>query len=259
MRKSERDREDVEFLLSTGRAARARGLPSFEHLDQPVGVWTYIRIANEIERTVPPGRVLDWGCGFGQMTYLLRRRGFEVVPYDVRPAGYRLPDVPLCASIDLVCSAHPTQLPFGDGAFDAVLSCGVLEHVDEQSEPGNERKSLREIHRVLRPTGDFLIYQLPQRWSWTEAMQRRLRRGYWHPRRYSAREIRRILREARFEVERVARFNMLPKSMQGLPAFMRNLYGRFGRAVDSLDRVLCRAPGLNVLAGVLEVRARPAR
>ena len=31
-----------------------------------------------------PGRVLDWGCGYGQVSALLRERGIDVVPFDYR-------------------------------------------------------------------------------------------------------------------------------------------------------------------------------
>jgi 2-polyprenyl-3-methyl-5-hydroxy-6-metoxy-1,4-benzoquinol methylase len=95
MKISRRDQEDFEFLTANARAAKSLRLTHFLHLDQPVGIWNYIRIANEIAERVPAGRLLDWGCGFGQMTYLLRRRGFEVTPYDVGPADARLPDIPL--------------------------------------------------------------------------------------------------------------------------------------------------------------------
>ena len=47
------------------------------------------------------------------------------------------------------------RLPFDDASFDAVLSCGVLEHVPY------EEGSVREIARVLKPGGHFFVYQLP--------------------------------------------------------------------------------------------------
>ena len=253
---SRRDREDFEFLSATARAARAQHLTHFVHLDQPVGIWNYIRIANEMSQRVPLGRLLDWGCGFGQMTYLLRRRGFEVTAFDVGAADARLPDVPLTRDLHVVRSEHPTHLPFPDCSFDVVLSCGVLEHVDEYSDTGNERRSLAEIHRVLRPAGYFAIYQLPQKYTWQEAITRALRIGYSHPRRYTAAEIEAMLTVAGFDVERVRRNNLLPKNLTGLPDMLRSLYSRFGRALISLDGALSRIPGLNQIAGVLEIFAR---
>jgi len=71
---------------------------------------------------------------YGQMTYLPKMRGLHVIAFDIGEVGATaLPDVPLCRDIDVVYSPHPTPLHFADSSFDAVLSCGVLEHVDEGS------------------------------------------------------------------------------------------------------------------------------
>lgn len=258
MTNSRTDREDFEFLMRNADEGRSLGLRDFAHLDQPIGIWNYIRIANDIAASVPAARLLDWGCGLGQMTYLLRRRGFEVVAFDVGE-GKALPDIPLCRDVSVVRSTHPTSLPFEDASFDVVLSCGVLEHVDEFSEAGNELESLRQIRRVLRPGGNFLIYQLPQRYSWTEAMQRVLRRGYFHPRRFTATEIRDLLADSGYRIERWRRMNLLPKSGVGVPDGVRTLYSRFARSLIALDSALCRVPGLNQLAGVLELHTKPVR
>jgi SAM-dependent methyltransferase len=250
------DRQEFEFLLETARAARARKLDQFLHLAQPVGIWNYIRIANEIAAAVPRGRMLDWGCGLGQMTWLLQRRHFDVTAFDVGAADTTLPDLPLTRDLRVIRTTHPTKLPFDDGSFDVVLSCGVLEHVDELSQPGNEVISLYEIHRVLRPAGWFAIYQLPQRHAWQEAVNRRLGVGYSHPRRFTAREIRTLLARTGFDVRRLRRNNMFPKNLTGMPESVRTLYSRVARGIIGLDRVVSRTPGLNRIAGVLEVIAQ---
>src|SRR5207247_2344200 len=121
---NQRDYDDYEFLLATAQAGKAKGLSNFAHLDQPIGIWNYIRIANEIAERIPSGRLLDWGCGFGQMTYLLGRRGFDVTAFDVGPEDAALPDVPLCREIHAVRPTHPTRLPFPTDSFDAGLGRG---------------------------------------------------------------------------------------------------------------------------------------
>jgi 2-polyprenyl-3-methyl-5-hydroxy-6-metoxy-1,4-benzoquinol methylase len=254
--RSSADRADFDFLLASARAGRALDLDDFTHLDQPIGIWNYIRIANDIVRQLPSGHVLDWGCGFGQMTYLLRRRGLEVTAFDLgEPEGGVMPDIPVCQGLEVVRTGHPTQLPLSDGTFQAVLSCGVLEHVDEFSQPGNEEISLREIGRVMRPGGRLFIYQLPQRHAWQEALARRLRRGYCHPRRFTAEEISRMLRDAGYSVTRVRRANMLPKNLTGMPAAVRKMYSRFSAPLLAVDAALCKVPVLRALAGVLEITA----
>jgi 2-polyprenyl-3-methyl-5-hydroxy-6-metoxy-1,4-benzoquinol methylase len=249
------NRADYDFLRANGRLGAASG-HYFAHLDQPIGVWNYIRIANSIARQIPTGDLLDWGCGYGQMTYLLQRRGFRVTPYDLGTSDTAMPDIPLCHGLNIVRTTHSTQLPFDDASFDAVLGSGVLEHVDEHSEPGNERKSLRELARIIRPGGHLLIYQLPQRYAWQEAVIRTWKLGYAHPRRYTVAEITAMLAQAGFSVRHVARANLVPKNLTGMPARLRALYSSFSRPLIMADRILCSIPLLNQLAGVLELTAQ---
>jgi SAM-dependent methyltransferase len=251
----QRAREDFEFILASARAGRAMGIDNCIHLDQPIGIWNYVRIADDIVQQVPRGDVLDWGCGYGQMTYLLKRRGLNVTSFDVGDP-VQLPDIPLCRGLEVVYNGHPTALPFPDRRFDAVLSCGVLEHVDEMSEPGNEIKSLHEIARVLKPGGTFFVYQLPQRFAWQEAVLRRLKIGYTHPRRFHLAELAALLGQTGFAVKRVRRANLLPKTLTGMPEGLRRAYGKSGRALVALDAGLAGLPGIRHVAGVLEVTAR---
>ena len=250
------DQADYDFLAANARAGRALNLPGFIHLDQPIGIRNYIRIANDIARQVGPGRLLDWGCGYGQMTYLLRRRGFFVTPFDVGPADYSLPDIPVCRDLSVVRVQEPTELPFQTASFDVVLSCGVLEHVEEGDHSGSEIKSLHEIARVLRPGGIFFIYQLPQSYAWQEAMIRRFKLGYSHPRRYRVAEIIGLLQNAGYRVRRVRRANLMPKNLTGMPSALRSAYSCFSRPLLAIDGILSQWPGLNQIAGVLEITAQ---
>lgn len=190
------------------------------------------------------------------MTWLLRRRGLEVTSFDIGPDDAVLPNLPLCNALDVTRTTHATHLPFEREEFDAMLSCGVLEQVDECSgEVGNERKSLAEIARVLKPNGRFLIYQLPQKAAWQEAVVRRFKLGYSHPRRYTASEIRLLLQEAGFRVARLKRANLVPKNLTGMPNALRKIYSVFGPLLVVLDGFFCRIPLLNRIAGVLEIEA----
>ena len=249
---------ELSFLLENSIEIRRQNLGAkYYHLDQPLGIKNYIRIADLIAAQLAPrSKVLDWGCGLGHMSYLLKKRGFDCISYDVMAKGDQLPDIPLCRSIDLISSTEPTLLPFAEESFDAVLSCGVLEHVDEMSSPGNEAKSLREIHRIMRSTGKLLIYQLPQRLSWQEALVRNFKLGYAHPRRYSAQEITAVLDQQGFSVIHLSRYNMIPKNLTGMPKFLRVTWGKLGSSILYADKILSRIPLLNRFAGVLEVSAQ---
>jgi len=253
---TDQDRADYIFLLNNAREAIAVSPSAFIHFDQPVGIYNYIRIANEIAKQAA-GDILDWGCGYGQMTYLLKQRGFRVTSFDIGSPDTKLPDIPVCRELKVVRSLNPVRLPFPSACFDAVLSCGVLEHVDEQScQPGNELKSLREIARVLRPEGLLFIYHLPQTGGWQESIIRCFKLGYTHSRRYTLREIVHLLRDAGYEIIHLQRANLLPRNLTGMPGIVRRVYNFFGRILMAADVWLVKIPVINRIAGTLEITAR---
>jgi ubiquinone/menaquinone biosynthesis C-methylase UbiE len=192
-----------------------------------------------------PGRVLDWGCGYGQVAALLRQRDVDVVPFDYRedltePTVEPLERFP---EIKAHFSPHPVALPFDAGTFDTVLSCGVLEHVQDPD------GSLDEIRRVLRPGGTFYVTNLPNRYSYTEKGARLLGR-YYHgqlpdDRVYTKRSIERLVERHGFTVRELRHAHMLPLALGG-PA----------RPIWSASRLLERVPGLNTFATSLEVVAQ---
>ncbi len=106
----------------------------------------YEEIADRVAQD-RPGRVLDWGCGFGQMTALMSERGLNVDAFNYVPDLEEDGPRPLerYPEHQAYLSSDPVRLPWDDDTFDAVLSCGVLEHV------GQPERSLDELRRVLKP------------------------------------------------------------------------------------------------------------
>ena len=62
--------------------------------------------------------------------------------------------------------ADPLKLPYADESFDAVIGSGVLEHTAMEGE------SLKEVYRVLRRDGVFVVSYLPYAYSWNEWRRR---------------------------------------------------------------------------------------
>lgn len=234
-------KDEVEYLLED-----PWDTTSHLHLSSKAAVLNYLRFADEIKHFLGAGhKLLDWGCGLGQMSWLLERRGLAVASYDVQRAAGR--DL-LIDSSRLVVGEDPVLLPFSSGTFDAVLSCGVLEHVVD------EMGSLKEIKRVLKPGGLFFIYQLPQRYAYTELINRW--RGLWHhPRGYTPQSISRKLEAVGFRVVQRRRANSLPKNLTGLPPLARSAYNRIARLVDLVDLGLSKVPLLNLLCHSIEIIA----
>lgn len=195
-----------------------------------------------------PSRILDWGCGWGQVSDLLVREGLNVTSFDYRPEQeegvHRLERFP---HLEAHLSHDPRRLPFSDGAFDAVLSCGVLEHVEDPDE------SLEEIRRVLTPNGTFYVYKLPNRTSYLEAIAKRAGLYYHgaleHDRLYTRRSAIELLERHGFVVEESRRINVLPLTITGDRAM------RYARQIWSANCALSRVPGLNFFATNVEMVA----
>ena len=243
---------DLRFVLANGRLAAATGDRWCRHLESTVALSNFIRIADEVAGLAGPGRVLDWGCSYGQVSYLLARRGLDMVGYDVGQA-FQDPRLPMTRGLTAVSGEHPSSLPFDDASFETVLCCGVLEHVPD------EHASLREIRRVLAPEGKLLIYNLPQKASYKEYVIRRLRLGPTHDRRYDVGSIRAVLRRNGFRLVRVRRGGVLPHMGTGLPPSVRRVYERFPGAVIAADRTLSQIPLLAQVAQSLEIVAEIRR
>ena len=96
-------------------------------------------------------RVLDIGAGEGYLARrvhdLIERKGFaaKLEACDLFPDNFRVPEVP-CHAINL----HG-GLPLDDQSVDLAYSVEVLEHLEDQF------LFFREVHRVLRPGGRFVL------------------------------------------------------------------------------------------------------
>lgn len=98
-------------------------------------------------------RVLDLGCGGGFMAEALARRGAEVTGID--PADKAIGAARKHAAEEGLQIRYETgvgeDLPFDAGAFDAVVSVDVLEHVRDLD------RVMAEVARVLTPSGRFFF------------------------------------------------------------------------------------------------------
>jgi SAM-dependent methyltransferase len=99
-------------------------------------------------------RVLDLGCGTGELARALTASGLRVTGCDISPQMLRhARDRGGCAGW-VRLAPDWRRLPFASGAFDVVVATSVLEYVDEPA------AVLRECARVLRP-GGVMLYTVP--------------------------------------------------------------------------------------------------
>ncbi len=99
------------------------------------------------------GMILDVGCAGGMITGRIQNEipgakifGVDLYKKAIIYAKKKYPDINF-----ILADAH--QLPFRNNVFDMVVAIETLEHLHD---PG---KAIKEIYRVLKPSGIFIIAQ----------------------------------------------------------------------------------------------------
>ncbi|WP_456420530.1 class I SAM-dependent methyltransferase [Thermococcus sp.] len=137
------------------------------------------------------GKALDLGCGTGNYTLELKKRGFDVIGLDASEGMLRI-----ARSKGLNCiRGNAYSLPFPEESFDLVLSVTMFEFIHEPE------KVLAEIHRVLKPGGEVVIGTMNGKSLWF--LFKRLKSiftetAYRYARFYTPGELEGLLRKAGF-------------------------------------------------------------
>lgn len=155
-------------------------------------------------RVTPGESVLDVGCGTGAFLEALASE----VPRGLH-AGVDLSEDMLAVAHRRLGpgfrlgQAHAEALPFEDAVFDVVVSTNVFHFVR------HPRKSLRELHRVLKPAGRIVITDWCDDYlacRVCDVFLRLFSRG--HFRTYGTRACRRFLADAGFANPEVERYRI---------------------------------------------------
>ena len=185
--------------------------------------------------------ILDWGCGKCQVSYLLKKRNADVLSCDIETAKHvdsafgQYTPIAEFAKINVVPLKHEYILPFNNETFEVVLSFGVLEHVP------NDKQSLVEINRILKPNGLFFCFWLPYKYSWKQKREY-LKGSHYHDRLYNINKVKYLLNETQFNLIDYWYRDLLPKGCA--PSFYRKIEG--------FDNWLCRNTLLKYFASNIE-------
>ena len=102
------------------------------------------------EHLAGAANVLDVGCGEGQLSRRIAAGGAEVVGVDI--TANQITEAASRGGGVRFARGRGEALPFAGGAFDAVVICLTLEHLDP-FEP-----AVHEVGRVLAPGGRFILF-----------------------------------------------------------------------------------------------------
>lgn len=145
-----------------------------------------------VNKTPNGPRIIDLGCGTGYTMLLMQRFG-KVFGIDVASEGLRL-----CMKRGLVniCQADLLSIPCKRNSFDVALALDVLEHVED------DHAAVREISGILHPEGKLLVTVPAFRFLWSHHDN-----ALHHKRRYTLAELKRLLENNDFKIERITYYN----------------------------------------------------
>jgi 2-polyprenyl-3-methyl-5-hydroxy-6-metoxy-1,4-benzoquinol methylase len=107
----------------------------------------YSKFVDALRPNKPGARVLDVGCGAGQVVGKLTEAGFEAWGVDVSE-----PNIKRAQQFSSRCQFYDGKhLPFPDGHFSSVGALNVLEHVEEPE------AFITELVRVVEPGGRIVL------------------------------------------------------------------------------------------------------
>jgi len=116
-------------------------------------------------------KILDFGCGAGNLVYAFRDAGFDACGFDIHdyldlrsPNDRKYFQIGESTGIDsseFTLDWSQYRMPYEDGTFDVVVSSQTMEHVL------NLDGALRELARVTKPKG-IAIHILPSRYTFRE-------------------------------------------------------------------------------------------
>lgn len=114
----------------------------------------------------PEDRVLDLGCGTGEMTIELAKDAHDILGIDNQPLFAELEASARSArGVAFLCTGLE-RLPFEDESFDLIVSANSWHRLDHRAE------LLYELPRVLKPRGKIVIADICQDspliklWNW---------------------------------------------------------------------------------------------
>ncbi len=194
--------------------------------------WRFKLIQQVLDQLALPSnaRMLDAGCGTGQMLKMLQRRG-EAVGLDISPEAIAFAASRGAKNLVLGTVSAP---PFEPGAFDVALALDVIEHVDD------DLAMLDGLRTLVKPDGAVIITVPAFDFLWSEHDLINH-----HRRRYTVEMLERRIEEAGLEIDRITYCNTtLFPAVCAIRWVQRGLRTFRRRSLDKASSDLHGYPGL---------------
>jgi len=152
-------------------------------------------ILKELKKYRGIRKILDYGCGIGNMFTYFVRNGYTATGMDISKTAIdyvkkKVATIPARSNVRVICGTFET-VPVPSRTFDAIWCGEVLEHAPDDA------TVVKNFYRVLRAGGRCFISVPHSMQHWSDIDE------YWgHYRRYSEDEIRSLFRRYGFIVER---------------------------------------------------------
>ena len=130
-----------------------------------------LEYALNLAKILPGERVLDIGCGRGEVAWNCAERGAKAHGMDYSSAAMniarQLMEHARGNNLNLSLEqGSATQLPFSSGSFDKVFMLDIVEHLYQ----ADLARTFLEVHRILKPGGKLVIHTMPNadyyRWGY---------------------------------------------------------------------------------------------
>jgi SAM-dependent methyltransferase len=211
-----------------------------QHSRNRAAIRRHIQAFKKYQKFIPgQGKVLDWGCNHALDACLIKMaldKNTDIYGCDVGETGkYEI--FHQFANLNYTRISHIYKLPYPDNYFDAVVGSGVLEHVP------NDQESLKEIYRILKPYGHFIVTFLPNSYSYIEFRSRALGLSQ-HLRLYSLGGLKKIFLHSGFWPVKSGYHGFLPTLSSGIAIPNRVLMDRYMENFHKFDTILEQIWGL---------------
>ena len=109
-----------------------------------------------IAEILPPGRMIDIGCGFGRTAIYMSQKGWEAIGIDYVPEaieGARQRAAALDANVTFL-NESTIDMPYLEGPFDLAVDVGCMHSFSDEERD----RHIQELARLLAPGATYMLF-----------------------------------------------------------------------------------------------------